>query len=257
MRKRVLSIIFCLFMLFNVFVMPFEVNAMSYNDYKAAYNNFINDSRWKNGASYGNRGPYISPYGSVQCCAYCADFVKYVYGLNSLLSGQESVSTNVESIRAGDVIFGYWPVGVPHWFVVLERNSDGTLYTAEGNFSSKARVTSSGYYISGSVLYGYNYGAKQFSIEKINHYSISSPHTHSYTSSVTTNPTCTANGVRTYRCFCGSSYTESISATGHKWNSGEIISSAGCTTQGVKNTPVLLAVLHIRKHFPLTVILRQ
>ena len=43
-------------------------------------------------------------------------------------------------------------------------------------------------------------------------------HTHSYSSSVTTQPTCGKAGVRTYTCSCGDSYTESIPATGnHKW----------------------------------------
>lgn len=44
-------------------------------------------------------------------------------------------------------------------------------------------------------------------------------HTHSYSSSVTTQPTCTATGVRTYRCSCGASYTESIAAKGHSYKS--------------------------------------
>lgn len=39
---------------------------------------------------------------------------------------------------------------------------------------------------------------------------------HNYTSSVTTNATCTTDGVRTFRCqHCGSSYTRSIPAPGH------------------------------------------
>ena len=42
-------------------------------------------------------------------------------------------------------------------------------------------------------------------------------HTHSYTSSVTKNPSCVENGVMTYTCSCGSSYTEAIPATGHQW----------------------------------------
>ena len=40
---------------------------------------------------------------------------------------------------------------------------------------------------------------------------------HSTTSSVTTAPTCTKTGVRTYKCACGYSYTEIISADGHTW----------------------------------------
>lgn len=43
-------------------------------------------------------------------------------------------------------------------------------------------------------------------------------HTHSYTSSVTKNPTCTENGVKTFVCSCGSSYTEAIPANGHSWS---------------------------------------
>ena len=44
-----------------------------------------------------------------------------------------------------------------------------------------------------------------------------STHTHSYSSSVTKNPSCGENGVKTYTCSCGSSYTEAIPASGHQW----------------------------------------
>ena len=44
-------------------------------------------------------------------------------------------------------------------------------------------------------------------------------HTHSYTSTVTTKATCTKAGVKTFKCSCGASYTESIPATGHNWKS--------------------------------------
>lgn len=42
-------------------------------------------------------------------------------------------------------------------------------------------------------------------------------HTHSYSSSITKQPTCTTTGVRTYTCSCGSSYTETIPAKGHSY----------------------------------------
>ena len=35
-------------------------------------------------------------------------------------------------------------------------------------------------------------------------------HTHSYTSTITTNPTCKTDGIRTYKCGCGASYTQNI-----------------------------------------------
>ena len=43
-------------------------------------------------------------------------------------------------------------------------------------------------------------------------------HTHSYTSSITTQPSCGVPGVRTYRCSCGNSYTETIPALTHTDN---------------------------------------
>ena len=43
-------------------------------------------------------------------------------------------------------------------------------------------------------------------------------HTHSYSSKVTKQPTCSTAGTRTYTCSCGKSYTESVPATGnHTW----------------------------------------
>lgn len=42
-------------------------------------------------------------------------------------------------------------------------------------------------------------------------------HTHSYTSKIPKQPTCTSTGVRTYTCSCGDNYTETLPATGHKY----------------------------------------
>ena len=41
------------------------------------------------------------------------------------------------------------------------------------------------------------------------------PHIHDYTSRITSQPSCTIPGVRTYTCACGDSYTETISPLGH------------------------------------------
>ena len=59
-------------------------------------------------------------------------------------------------------------------------------------------------------------------------------HTHSYTAKVTTPATCTTNGVKTYTCSCGDSYTEVIKATGHNWDEGRITTEPTCTTEGTK-----------------------
>ncbi|MCD8107638.1 MAG: InlB B-repeat-containing protein [Oscillospiraceae bacterium] len=56
-------------------------------------------------------------------------------------------------------------------------------------------------------------------------------HTHSYTSEVTTEATCTEDGVMTYTCSCGDSYTETIPATGHTTEIQNAV-DATCTEDG-------------------------
>lgn len=56
-------------------------------------------------------------------------------------------------------------------------------------------------------------------------------HTHSYTPSVTTEPTCAKMGVRTYVCSCGAKYTENIAKlTTHTFK--DKVVSPTCSSQG-------------------------
>ena len=51
---------------------------------------------------------------------------------------------------------------------------------------------------------------------------------------VTQQPTCLENGVRTYTCQgCGEIKTEAILALGHSWNDGEVTKKATCSDSGV------------------------
>ena len=75
---------------------------------------------------------------------------------------------------------------------------------------------------------------------------ITQAHTHSYTSTITKQPTCTAEGVKTFRCSCGDSYTEAISAAGHVFvayvynndatEAADGTETAACTICGAKDT---------------------
>ncbi len=56
-------------------------------------------------------------------------------------------------------------------------------------------------------------------------------HSHSYTSTVTAEATCTTDGVMTYTCSCGDSYTEVITATGHTTET-QNAKDATCTEDG-------------------------
>ena len=125
------------------------------NNTTTKMNNFINDGRWKNGIAWGdNQRPKLSTYNSQGCCAYAADFVRYVYGNNNARSGTRF--TNVSGIKAGDVLqinSSKWGV---HWICVLSR-SGNSLRVAEGNvLKNGAHVTmvSNGtWVISGNNIY--------------------------------------------------------------------------------------------------------
>ncbi len=59
---------------------------------------------------------------------------------------------------------------------------------------------------------------------------------HSYDNGVvTTDPTCTNQGVKTFTCSgCNHSYTETVDALDHSWNDGEITTAPTCTSPGEK-----------------------
>ncbi len=56
-------------------------------------------------------------------------------------------------------------------------------------------------------------------------------HTHSHTAQVTTQPTCETQGITTYTCECGDSYTEPVAALGHDYT--QTVTAPTCTSQGV------------------------
>ena len=63
---------------------------------------------------------------------------------------------------------------------------------------------------------------------------------HNYTSAVTTEPSCTVEGVRTYTCsICGDSYTESIATLNHDWTDATCITPKTCATCGTTEGELL------------------
>lgn len=127
-------------------VKTITVKASKNSGFEKKVESFIADSRFKNGVSWGgSRTPKLSSYKCKGCCAYVADFVKYVFGKASPRSG--SRFTNIGSIRAGDVVH----LSPDHWIAILERNGN-SLKTAEGNASGKVVVSNSKYKISGNYI---------------------------------------------------------------------------------------------------------
>lgn len=59
-----------------------------------------------------------------------------------------------------------------------------------------------------------------------------SSHTHEYHAVVTKNPTCDKNGVITYTCSCGDTYSEVLLAKGHSFGKWTVSKSATCVVDG-------------------------
>ena len=74
------------------------------------------------------------------CCAYAADFVKYVFGKNSPRDGV--LFKNINQIRKGDLIVA---TGPSHWIVVVGRKGN-SLNTIEGNWMGGKVDRSNGAY---------------------------------------------------------------------------------------------------------------
>lgn len=123
--------------------------------YTIKVDEFLSRGEHKHGAAWGYyKRPSLSGFDSIGCCAYTADFVKYVFDKGSPRDG--TVFYNVNDIRAGDVII----LKDPHWFVVLERRSDGWLRVAEANVAGgKVRVSDNVYQIRNGVLYKWDSSA--------------------------------------------------------------------------------------------------
>ncbi len=57
-------------------------------------------------------------------------------------------------------------------------------------------------------------------------------HTHSYTSSITKEPSCTTVGQKTYKCTCGKTYTEAIEKSGHQHTEIRNSKKETCVAEG-------------------------
>lgn len=96
--------------------------------------------------------------------------------------------------------------------------------------------------------YYYNNTQRTDFIEQATVASSSAQHTHTYTSSITTQPTCTAKGVRTYTCSgCGHTYTEDIDALGHLHPDDYSYEDNSGVTEGFKYKKCLRCGIYLEK----------
>lgn len=130
-------------------------------DYYDKYQAFINDSRWKNGVSWDyDQGQklYTGWYG-FGCFAYASDFVKYMFGETLRGTVSDRRFTDASELRSGDVVntgeYGQ------HWVVILERNGN-SLYTAEGNYAGKVKISRTRYQMIDGMLINNDAGEAMF-----------------------------------------------------------------------------------------------
>ena len=136
-----------------ILALPLEAFALP-SDYFTKVDKFIKDARWKEGASYGDNQTPKSYSTSLchSCYAYTADFVHEVWpcpsGTKDFRPAKVGTKfTNASEITTGDVIKAS-KGGKDHYYAVLERYSDGKLWTAEGNYNDTAHVSKSRYTVS-------------------------------------------------------------------------------------------------------------
>ena len=150
-----------------------------------------------------------------QCYAF-ASYVSYIIFGDANVKNWQTVS--VDNAKLGDVVY----FSFNHWGIYLYTTGNKVV-VYDGNYD---------YYC------GVNYGS-QYSISNVskvyhapNYDSIA--HTHNYSSAVTKAPTCRTEGVETYICSCGASYTEIIPTTEHSYSEWIIDKEPTCTEQGHK-----------------------
>lgn len=111
------------------------------------------------------------------------------------------------NINAGHYVI----VDVSDHYVMVDNNtskSKGEIYIYDSFTDPNSKDWYTNYNTGPRPLSSYSNRLRLFTYQA---------HTHNYTSTITKQPTCTQPGERKYTCSCGSSYTETINATGHKY----------------------------------------
>lgn len=107
---------------------------------------------------------------------------------------------------------------------IVEYVENGYVHTIEGNYDDGVRRRTIA--LDDCNIKGY--GVPAYNIEA---------HTHSYSSVITTAPTCSEPGVKTFTCTCGDSYKETLPLTAHQFSDivlpEYIKSEATCTSPEV------------------------
>ena len=208
MKKRFLSLFVCLAMVCCLFsAAGIDASAYSAHTQQEALNWVRNQV-----------GKYIDFDGAYG--AQCVDLIKAYY---SYLGVSPAVGNG--SDYASNTLPGGWNR------IKGAAPQPGDILVYTGGYNNYGHVA---IYEADRITYHQNFDGHSY-VEKITYMynGLSTPywgvirpdfstHTHSYTGTVTKQPTCTQTGVMTYTCSCGKSYTESIPAKGHSYKTNVV-----------------------------------
>ena len=161
---------------------------------------------------------------------YWEKLIGYIYLTNEGTPGTLTISAKSSYYSTEDVVVSWnTPSNTAKYGFTLRHNpSTGDLvdHYVTGNSYNLGKLAAGNYRL---WMAPYNSSGTRGTVVYVDFTVVS--HSHSYTNKVTKNPTCTATGVRTYTCSCGSSYTETIAKTSHTVVTDAAV-AATCTQAG-------------------------
>ena len=159
-----------------------------------------------------------------------------------------TITFDKKTYNVGDRVFFSWTKTAAntdfyqYWVIVQNTTTNKSYYSgatgANGDVSKNTcffvAEEEGEYKITVYAVPHNNKNARQKMDEK--YICVSKKHTHTFSFVITKVPSCYSNGVKTFECSCGYSYTETIKATGHSF--GNYISDNNATfkTDGTKTS---------------------
>lgn len=135
-------------------------------------------------------------------------------GRASLAKDKKSVTITWNKAAGCNYYCIYRRTETTKWKRLANLRTSFTSYTDKNPIPGKKNIYTVRSYYSPTAIYG-NCDSKGIAVDVPKN---SEVHKHSYTSTITRQPTCSTEGVLTYKCSCGDSYTEVIPATRkHIW----------------------------------------
>lgn len=193
----------------NTSVWTITINGASAQYNHPSNGNFINDSLdlkyWNGSDRSDDIYQYYNPNASINNDTQ-KPTISNVKITNITSSGYTVTCTVKDNIGVTRVTFPTW----------TEHNGQDDLLWKNGtingntvtfNVRASDHNNESGYYA--THIYAYDAAGNEAVYHCLST-NVPSSHTHSYTSTITRNPTCKTDGIRTYKCSCGDSYTQNI-----------------------------------------------